>query len=73
MPRFPLHTSEEVHKYMQRDRARSHANAENTNETCRDSQTARQFPLSPAPLGRIYNSTFPFSGVEVKVTNHSCI
>lgn len=62
-----------VHKYMQHDRARFHANVQNTNETCLDSQTARQFPSSSAPLGRIYNFTFPFSGIKVKVTHHSCI
>lgn len=61
-----------IHKYMQHDRATSHVNAQNTNETCLGSQTARQLPPpSPAfffffaPLGRIYNFTFPFSGFKV--------
>lgn len=65
-----------IHKYMQHDRATSHANARNTNETCLGSQTARQLPPPPSPppsslaffwvpLGRIYNFTFPFSGFKV--------
>lgn len=49
-----------IHKYMQHDRARSHANALNTNETRLDSQTARQLSSSLVPLGRIYNLTPPF-------------
>lgn len=62
-----------IHKYMQHDCARSHANALNTNETRLDSKTARQLSTSLVPQGRIYNLASPFCGCKVKVTNHGFI
>lgn len=55
-PLFPLFLSPHlrrtlIHKYMQHDGARSHANALNTNETGPGSKSAWQISSSLVPLG----------------------